>query len=60
MDNIERLYKCYEVLSDAGDKVSEVSAIKNASKWTVLLCTYTHIHVHICIENKTRAGASWK
>lgn len=32
MDNIERLYKCYEVLSEAGDKVSEVSAIENASK----------------------------
>lgn len=25
MDNIERLYKCYEVLSEAGDKISEVS-----------------------------------
>ena len=25
MDNIEHLYKCYEILSDAGDKISEVS-----------------------------------
>lgn len=25
MDNIERLYKCYEILSEAGDKKSEVS-----------------------------------
>lgn len=28
MDNIERLYKCYEILSEAGDKITEVSAIK--------------------------------
>lgn len=27
MDNIEHLYKCYEILSDAGDKISEVSSI---------------------------------
>lgn len=25
MDNIEHLYKCYEILSEAGDKISEVS-----------------------------------
>lgn len=41
MDNIERLYKCYEVLSEAGDKVSEVSAIKKRIKMNG-----THIHTH--------------
>lgn len=24
MDNIEHLYKCYEILSESGDKISEV------------------------------------
>ncbi|EDV30924.1 uncharacterized protein Dana_GF15101, isoform A [Drosophila ananassae] len=40
MDNIERLYKCYEVLSEAGDKISEhveeykeiLKAVKGTSK----------------------------
>ncbi|KAH8409316.1 hypothetical protein KR222_000192 [Zaprionus bogoriensis] len=40
MDNIERLYKCYEILSEAGDKVSEhvaeykeiLQAVKGTSK----------------------------
>lgn len=27
MDNIEHLYKCYDILSYAGDKISEVSYI---------------------------------
>lgn len=43
MDNIERLYKCYEILSEAGDKVSEVSAIKNSSNGRYFYVhTYTH------------------
>lgn len=25
MDNIEHLYKCYEILSESGNKISEVS-----------------------------------
>lgn len=29
MDNIENLYKCYEVLSEAGDKITEVSFFFN-------------------------------
>lgn len=40
MDNIEHLYKCYEILSDAGDKISEyvseykdiLKAVKGSSK----------------------------
>ncbi|KAH8263311.1 hypothetical protein KR044_007128 [Drosophila immigrans] len=40
MDNIERLYKCYEVLSEAGDKITEhvaeykeiLQAVKGTSK----------------------------
>lgn len=56
MDNIERLYKCYEILSEAGDKVSEVSAIKNSSNKRYFY-VHTHIHVYLGIENKTRAGA---
>ncbi|KAH8246639.1 hypothetical protein KR038_012184 [Drosophila bunnanda] len=40
MDNIERLYKCYEILSEAGDKISEhveeykeiLKAVKGSSK----------------------------
>lgn len=57
MDNIERLYKCYEILSEAGDKVSEVSAIKTHQMNGASMYIHTHIHVHLCIENKTRAGA---
>lgn len=56
MDNIERLYKCYEILSEAGDKITEVSAIKKRVKMNgscqctrICVCVYTFA---------IRAGAS--
>jgi len=45
MDNIERLYKCYEILSEAGDKISEVSGNKEKTRQTErYIHTYMHIH----------------
>lgn len=47
MDNIEHLYKCYEILSDAGDKISEVSLnIKENEKHNFIcisFCFFQHV-----------------
>lgn len=37
MDNIENLYQCYEVLSQAGDKITEVSRQTVRLWWSFLI-----------------------